>query len=206
MVHSLTEVSGSTPSTAISSTRPRHTKSMSSSGHPSKSTLPPIDDNTELKARFETRSKSFSLTTAKTKANIFFFCSSSPRGPSNSPSAHSISTPEKNRFPRGTTSRSTFHGAQLRDRRSATYNGPPASPTLSHDTGALAQQRRGTSAGIISKITSKFVRRSVKKHNSFLKVALKKMDPYTSVCHQGAIEMFYISLSTRSCFVSFCIP
>uniref|UniRef100_A0A671YKW8 non-specific serine/threonine protein kinase n=1 Tax=Sparus aurata TaxID=8175 RepID=A0A671YKW8_SPAAU len=132
---SLTEVSGSTPSTAISSTRPRHTKSMSSSGHPSKSTLPPIDDNTELKA------------------------SSSPRGPSTSPSAHSISTPEKNRFPRGTTSRSTFHGAQLRDRRSATYNGPPASPTLSHDTGALAQQRRGTSTGIISKITSKFVRR-----------------------------------------------
>uniref|UniRef100_A0A672G2H5 non-specific serine/threonine protein kinase n=1 Tax=Salarias fasciatus TaxID=181472 RepID=A0A672G2H5_SALFA len=87
-------------------------------------------------------------------------CSSSPRGPSTSPSAHSISTPEKNRFPRGTTSRSTFHGAQLRDRRSATYNGPPASPTLSHDTGALAQQRRGTSTGIISKITSKFVRRS----------------------------------------------
>uniref|UniRef100_A0A3B4U573 MAP/microtubule affinity-regulating kinase 3 n=1 Tax=Seriola dumerili TaxID=41447 RepID=A0A3B4U573_SERDU len=87
--------------------------------------------------------------------------SSSPRGPSTSPSAHSISTPEKNRFPRGTTSRSTFHGAQLRDRRSATYNGPPASPTLSHDTGALAQQRRGTSTGIIGKITSKFVRRSV---------------------------------------------
>uniref|UniRef100_A0A3B3BE78 non-specific serine/threonine protein kinase n=1 Tax=Oryzias melastigma TaxID=30732 RepID=A0A3B3BE78_ORYME len=84
--------------------------------------------------------------------------SSSPRGPSTSPSAHSITTPEKNRFPRGTTSRSTFHGAQLRDRRSATYNGPPASPTLSHDTGALAQQRRGTSTGIISKITSKFVR------------------------------------------------
>uniref|UniRef100_A0A3Q2ZPY0 non-specific serine/threonine protein kinase n=1 Tax=Kryptolebias marmoratus TaxID=37003 RepID=A0A3Q2ZPY0_KRYMA len=132
---SLTEVSGSTPSTALSSTRPRHTKSMSSSGHPSKSTLPPIDDNTELKS------------------------SSSPRDPSTSPSVHSISTPEKNRFPRGTTSRSTFHGAQLRDRRSATYNGPPASPTLSHDTGALAQQRRGTSTGIISKITSKFVRR-----------------------------------------------
>lgn len=51
-VSSLTEVSGSTPSTAMSSTRPRHTKSMSSSGHPSKSTLPPIDDNTELKARW----------------------------------------------------------------------------------------------------------------------------------------------------------
>ena len=109
------------------------------------------------------------MNNCKNKSKQFFFCSSSPRGPSNSPSAHSISTPEKNRFPRGTTSRSTFHGAQLRDRRSATYNGPPASPTLSHDTGALAQQRRGTSAGIISKITSKFVRRSAKKKNSFLK-------------------------------------
>uniref|UniRef100_A0A7N6ALW6 non-specific serine/threonine protein kinase n=1 Tax=Anabas testudineus TaxID=64144 RepID=A0A7N6ALW6_ANATE len=92
-------------------------------------------------------------------SSLALCCSSSPRGPSTSPSAHSISTPEKNRFPRGTTSRSTFHGAQLRDRRSATYNGPPASPTLSHDTGALTQQRRGTSTGIISKITSKFVRR-----------------------------------------------
>ncbi|KAK1905564.1 Serine/threonine-protein kinase MARK1, partial [Dissostichus eleginoides] len=125
---SLTEVSGSTSSTAMSSTRPRHSKSMSSSGHPSKSTLPPIDDNTELKS------------------------SSSPRGPSTSPSAHSISTPEKNRFPRGTTSRSTFHGAQLRDRRSATYNWPPGLPHT---------QRRGTSTGIIGKITSKFVRRAM---------------------------------------------
>uniref|UniRef100_A0A6Q2YN59 non-specific serine/threonine protein kinase n=1 Tax=Esox lucius TaxID=8010 RepID=A0A6Q2YN59_ESOLU len=86
--------------------------------------------------------------------------------PTASPSAHSISSstaatpPDRTRFPRGSSSRSTFHGAQLRDRRSATYNGPPASPTLSHDTGALAQARRGTSTGIISKITSKFVRRA----------------------------------------------
>uniref|UniRef100_A0A8C7F7U4 non-specific serine/threonine protein kinase n=1 Tax=Oncorhynchus kisutch TaxID=8019 RepID=A0A8C7F7U4_ONCKI len=87
--------------------------------------------------------------------------------PTASPSAHSISSstaatpPDRTRFPRGSSSRSTFHGAQLRDRRSATYNGPPASPTLSHDTGALSQARRGTSTGIIGKITSKFVRRSV---------------------------------------------
>ncbi|KAL7855431.1 hypothetical protein AOLI_G00190350 [Acnodon oligacanthus] len=137
---SLTEVSGSTTSasgtaSALASTRPRHIKSMSTSGTSSKTALPPIEDNSEYKP------------------------SSSPRPPSTSPSAHSISTPERTRFPRGTTSRSTFHGAQLRDRRSATYNGPPASPTLSHDTGALAPARRGTSTGIISKITSKFVRR-----------------------------------------------
>uniref|UniRef100_A0A8C2K0E3 non-specific serine/threonine protein kinase n=1 Tax=Cyprinus carpio TaxID=7962 RepID=A0A8C2K0E3_CYPCA len=87
--------------------------------------------------------------------------SSGSRAPSTSPSAHSISsmTPDRTRFPRGTSSRSTFHGAQLRDRRSATYNGPPASPALSHDTGALAQARRGTSSGFISKLTSKLVRR-----------------------------------------------
>ncbi|XP_061083710.1 serine/threonine-protein kinase MARK1 isoform X2 [Conger conger] len=142
---SLTEVStgtGSTPSSSgatptAPSTRPRHVKSMSASGHPSKSTLPPIEDNSEYRP------------------------SSAPRAPAASPSAHSISstTPDRTRFPRGSSSRSTFHGAQLRDRRSATYNGPPASPTLSHDTGALAQARRGTSTGIISKITSRFVRR-----------------------------------------------
>uniref|UniRef100_W5KAY2 non-specific serine/threonine protein kinase n=1 Tax=Astyanax mexicanus TaxID=7994 RepID=W5KAY2_ASTMX len=122
-------------SSALASTRPRHVKSMSASGHPTKSPLPPIKDNAEYKGS---------------------------RAPAASPSAHSISstTPDRTRFPRGSSSRSTFHGAQLRDRRSATYNGPPASPTLSHDTGALSQARRGTSTGIISKITSKFVRRS----------------------------------------------
>ncbi|KAL7867422.1 hypothetical protein AOLI_G00152360 [Acnodon oligacanthus] len=143
---SLTEVSASgsgssvSPgaSSALASARPRHVKSMSASGHPTKSPLPPIEDNTEFKGS-----------------------SSSARAPAASPSAHSISstTPDRTRFPRGSSSRSTFHGAQLRDRRSATYNGPPASPTLSHDTGALAQAHRGTSTGIISKITSKFVRR-----------------------------------------------
>ncbi|PKU39335.1 serine threonine-protein kinase mark1 isoform x5 [Limosa lapponica baueri] len=86
--------------------------------------------------------------------------SASQRVPAASPSAHSISTstPDRTRFPRGSSSRSTFHGEQLRERRNATYNGPPASP--SHDTGAFAHTRRGTSTGIISKITSKFVRRS----------------------------------------------
>ncbi|KAF4803532.1 Serine/threonine-protein kinase MARK1 [Turdus rufiventris] len=87
--------------------------------------------------------------------------SATQRVPAASPSAHSISTatPDRTRFPRGSSSRSTFHGEQLRERRNATYNGPPASP--SHETGAFAHARRGTSTGIISKITSKFVRRSV---------------------------------------------
>ncbi|TRZ04343.1 hypothetical protein DNTS_024059 [Danionella cerebrum] len=91
-----------------------------------------------------------------------FSLSSTSRVPSSSPSAHSISssvTPERPRFPRGSSSRSTFHGAQLRERhRSATYNGPPASsPTLTHHG---ARSGTASSSGFISKLTSKFVRRS----------------------------------------------
>ncbi|XP_076879456.1 serine/threonine-protein kinase MARK1 [Brachyhypopomus gauderio] len=142
---SLTEMSASgtgssgspAASAVLASARPRLMNSISASTHPTKSPLPPIEDNAEFKG-------------------------SSSQVPGASPSAQSLSvcTPERTRFPRGTTSRSTFHGAQLQERRSATYNGPPASPSLSHDTGALAQARRGTSTGIISKITSKLARRS----------------------------------------------
>ncbi|XP_048354601.1 serine/threonine-protein kinase MARK1 isoform X5 [Sphaerodactylus townsendi] len=141
--NSLTEMSASSTSSAGSavtcaiSTRPRHQKSMSASGHPIKVTLPTIKDGSET-----------------------YRPSTTQRAPAASPSAHSISTstPDRTRFPRGSSSRSTFHGEQLRERRNATYNGPPASP--SHETGTFAQTRRGTSTGIISKITSKFVRRS----------------------------------------------
>ncbi|XP_010180598.1 PREDICTED: serine/threonine-protein kinase MARK1 isoform X4 [Mesitornis unicolor] len=102
--------------------------------------------------------------------------SATQRVPAASPSAHSISTttPDRTRFPRGSSSRSTFHGEQLRERRNATYNGPPASP--SHETGAFAHARRGTSTGIISKITSKFVRRLVPR---FLREKNKKAQPIT---------------------------
>ncbi|XP_072365627.1 serine/threonine-protein kinase MARK1 isoform X3 [Scyliorhinus torazame] len=136
-----TSVASPAASSGVTSARPRHQKSMSASGHPVKITLPSIDDGGE----------SYRPSTA------------AQRVPAASPSAHSISTttPDRTRFPRGSSSRSTFHGGQLRERRTATYNGPPASPTLSHDTGALSQARRGTSTGIISKITSKFARRSV---------------------------------------------
>ncbi|XP_013122686.1 MAP/microtubule affinity-regulating kinase 3 isoform X2 [Oreochromis niloticus] len=77
-------------------------------------------------------------------------------------STHSVSSgttpPDRLRFPRGTASRSTFHGGQLRERRTATYNGPPASPTLSHDTAPLAQSRARGSTNLFSKLTSKFTR------------------------------------------------
>ncbi|XP_038616684.1 serine/threonine-protein kinase MARK1 isoform X1 [Tachyglossus aculeatus] len=133
---SSTPSGGSAVASSIPSTRPRHQKSMSASGHPIKVTLPTIKDGTEAYRPGATQ-----------------------RAPAASPSAHSISTstPDRTRFPRGSSSRSTFHGEQLRERRNATYNGPPASP--SHETGAFSHARRGTSTGIISKITSKFVRR-----------------------------------------------
>ncbi|XP_041122938.1 MAP/microtubule affinity-regulating kinase 3 isoform X2 [Polyodon spathula] len=77
-------------------------------------------------------------------------------------STHSISsaaTPDRMRFPRGTASRSTFHGGQLRERKTATYNGPPASPTLSHDATPLSQTRTRGSTNLFSKLTSKLTRR-----------------------------------------------
>uniref|UniRef100_A0AAQ5XIB3 non-specific serine/threonine protein kinase n=1 Tax=Amphiprion ocellaris TaxID=80972 RepID=A0AAQ5XIB3_AMPOC len=77
-------------------------------------------------------------------------------------STHSIAnatTPDRLRFPRGTASRSTFHGGQLRDRRTATYNGPPASPTLSHDATPLSQTRSRGTSNLFSKLTSKLTRR-----------------------------------------------
>ncbi|XP_058663729.1 MAP/microtubule affinity-regulating kinase 3 isoform X11 [Ammospiza nelsoni] len=76
-------------------------------------------------------------------------------------STHSISsasTPDRVRFPRGTASRSTFHG-QLRERRTATYNGPPASPSLSHEATPLSQTRARGSTNLFSKLTSKLTRR-----------------------------------------------
>ncbi|EHA99388.1 Serine/threonine-protein kinase MARK1 [Heterocephalus glaber] len=119
---SLTEMSvssissaGSAGASAVPSARPRHQKSMSASGHPIKVTLPTIKDGSEA-----------------------YRPGAAPRAPAASPSAHSISasTPDRTRFPRGSSSRST-----------------PA-----HEPGAFAHARRGTSTGLISKLTSKFVR------------------------------------------------
>uniref|UniRef100_A0AAQ5ZI86 MAP/microtubule affinity-regulating kinase 3 n=1 Tax=Amphiprion ocellaris TaxID=80972 RepID=A0AAQ5ZI86_AMPOC len=77
-------------------------------------------------------------------------------------STHSVSSgatpPDRLRFPRGTASRSTFHGGQLRERRTATYNGPPASPSRSHDATPLAHTRARGSTNLFSKLTSKLTR------------------------------------------------
>uniref|UniRef100_A0A8C3S406 Microtubule affinity regulating kinase 2 n=1 Tax=Chelydra serpentina TaxID=8475 RepID=A0A8C3S406_CHESE len=125
-------------SAAVGSARPRqHQKSMSASVHPNKPTLPPTENNCEAQRP-----------------------STAPqRVPVASPSAHNISSaiPERTNFPRGISSRSTFHAGQLRqvrDQQNLPYNVPPASPS------GNSQGRRGASGSIFSKITSKFVRRN----------------------------------------------
>lgn len=67
---------------------------------------------------------------------------------------------DRTNFPRGVTSRSTFHAGQqraTRDQQASAYNDPSASPSLSHGNSQV--RRPGT--GIFSKFTSKFVRRWV---------------------------------------------
>lgn len=103
-----------------------------------------------------------SLTTS-TKCVIFNNSAVPQRVPGVSPSTNNISNStvaDRTNFPRGVTSRSTFHAGQQRasrDQHASTYNGPPASPSLSHGN----SQVRRTGTGIFSKFTSKFVRRWV---------------------------------------------
>ncbi|XP_072407307.1 serine/threonine-protein kinase MARK2 isoform X6 [Chiloscyllium punctatum] len=122
-------------SMSVTSARTRHTKSMSTSVHPSKNTATNNDAQRPSTAP--------------------------QRIPVTSPSAHNISAAtEPSNFPRGVASRRTIDGGQLRqfrDQQNTAFNGPPASPTLSHGN---SQARRGASGSIFSKFTSKFVRRS----------------------------------------------
>ncbi|XP_066519712.1 MAP/microtubule affinity-regulating kinase 4 isoform X2 [Hoplias malabaricus] len=90
----------------------------------------------------------------------------SHRLPPASPSTHSIaaagvttsSSAERSRLTRGSTVRSTFHGGQLRERRTPTH-APPTSPTLSHDSSPLPHARSRATANLFSKLTSKLTRR-----------------------------------------------
>ncbi|XP_017539359.1 MAP/microtubule affinity-regulating kinase 3 isoform X4 [Pygocentrus nattereri] len=130
---------------SAASVRLRHQRAtaFSASGHTCRSTLPPSDCPAEL---FRPNT-----TTAPSQRNP-------------GASTHSISSatpPDRLRFPRGTASRSTFHGGQLRERRTATYNGPPASPTLSHDATPLSQSRSRGSTNLFTKLTSKLTRRNM---------------------------------------------
>ncbi|TEA11627.1 hypothetical protein DBR06_SOUSAS6910086, partial [Sousa chinensis] len=129
-------------SAAVSAARPRqHQKSMSASVHPNKATgLPPTDSNCEVPRPRQVTAPQ--------------------RVPVASPSAHNISSsggaPDRTNFPRGVSSRSTFHAGQLRqvrDQQNLPYGVTPASPS------GNSQGRRGASGSIFSKFTSKFVRR-----------------------------------------------
>ncbi|XP_043936399.1 MAP/microtubule affinity-regulating kinase 4 [Protopterus annectens] len=83
------------------------------------------------------------------------------RVPPASPSSHSIAatSSDRTRLSRGTNIRSTFHGGQVRDRRTTIQNGPPTSPTLSHDATPLPQSRTRATSNLFSKLTSKLTRR-----------------------------------------------
>uniref|UniRef100_A0A8C5Q9I4 non-specific serine/threonine protein kinase n=1 Tax=Leptobrachium leishanense TaxID=445787 RepID=A0A8C5Q9I4_9ANUR len=125
---------------AISSifARLRHPKSMSMSASRHSEMLPPIDSEADN-----------------------FRHDTIPEQRTSVSSTHSITsttTPDRMRFPRGTPSRRTFHG-QVRERRTATYNGPPASPSLSHEATPLSQTRSRGSSNLFSKLTSKLTRR-----------------------------------------------
>uniref|UniRef100_A0A8K9USK3 non-specific serine/threonine protein kinase n=1 Tax=Oncorhynchus mykiss TaxID=8022 RepID=A0A8K9USK3_ONCMY len=85
-------------------------------------------------------------------------CASITTATSSQRNPGSATPPDRVHFPRGTASRSTFHGGQLRERRTATYNGPPASPTLSHDATPLSQSRSRGSSNLFTKLTSKLTR------------------------------------------------
>ncbi|XP_065143154.1 serine/threonine-protein kinase MARK2 isoform X7 [Paramisgurnus dabryanus] len=118
----------------VTSSRTRHHKSLSTSAHPS-----PSDIHAHRPS-----------TTAQ-------------RNPVVSPSAQNINistVTDRTNFPRGVTSRSTFHAGQqraTRDQQASAYNDPSASPSFSHGN----SQARRTGTGIFSKFTSKFVRRNL---------------------------------------------
>nr|XP_028597764.1 MAP/microtubule affinity-regulating kinase 4 isoform X4 [Podarcis muralis] len=89
--------------------------------------------------------------------------SATSRVPPASPSSHSIATSstssDRTRLSRGTNIRSTFHGGQVRDRRgTGVQNGPPTSPTLSHEATPLPQSRSRATSNLFSKLTSKLTR------------------------------------------------
>ncbi|XP_073727329.1 serine/threonine-protein kinase MARK2 isoform X13 [Misgurnus anguillicaudatus] len=117
----------------VASSRTRHHKSLSTSAHPSPSDIHAHRPSTTTQ-----------------------------RNPVVSPSAQNINistVTDRTNFPRGVTSRSTFHAGQqraTRDQQASAYNDPSASPSFSHGN----SQARRTGTGIFSKFTSKFVRRS----------------------------------------------
>ncbi|XP_071963147.1 MAP/microtubule affinity-regulating kinase 3-like isoform X3 [Antedon mediterranea] len=112
-----------------SSTRHRHQKSASTSGHPTgKTTFPPIDDPLDRPS------------TAPGNRHPFY------------PSPLVNAQPGNVPFPRAHVNRRTFHGREGRDKRQM-YNGPPTGPA--HDTNTMDRARN---VSFFSKLSSKFSR------------------------------------------------
>uniref|UniRef100_A0A3Q3K027 non-specific serine/threonine protein kinase n=1 Tax=Monopterus albus TaxID=43700 RepID=A0A3Q3K027_MONAL len=129
-------------------------------------------------------------------------------------STHSVSSgatpPDQLRFPRGTASRSTFHGGQLRERRTATYNGPPASPTLSHDASPLVQSRAKGSTNLFSKITSRLSRRYESKPRSlrftWSMKTTSSMEPLDMMREiRKVLDANNCDYEQRECFLLLCV-
>ncbi|XP_033126651.1 MAP/microtubule affinity-regulating kinase 3-like isoform X3 [Anneissia japonica] len=125
------EQSTPTSKPSSSSTRHRHQKSASTSGHPTgKTTFPPIDDPLDRPS------------TAPGNRHPFY------------PSPIVNAQPGSGPFPRAHRNRRTFHGREGLDKRQM-YNGPPAGP--SHDTNTMDRARN---VSFFSKLSSKFSRSS----------------------------------------------
>ncbi|XP_038079216.1 MAP/microtubule affinity-regulating kinase 3-like isoform X6 [Patiria miniata] len=116
----------------VSTARPRHQKSASTSGHPNKGTsLPPLEDPTDRPST--------------APGNRLPFLTSPAVGGTNTGNI---------RFPRGVPNRNTFHGGQVR--RHPMFNGPNASPGMQD-----GMERNRNSLSFFGKLSSKFARRSI---------------------------------------------
>ncbi|XP_038079215.1 MAP/microtubule affinity-regulating kinase 3-like isoform X5 [Patiria miniata] len=115
----------------VSTARPRHQKSASTSGHPNKGTsLPPLEDPTDRPST--------------APGNRLPFLTSPAVGGTNTGNI---------RFPRGVPNRNTFHGGQVR--RHPMFNGPNASPGMQD-----GMERNRNSLSFFGKLSSKFARRA----------------------------------------------
>ncbi|XP_072046544.1 MAP/microtubule affinity-regulating kinase 3-like isoform X3 [Amphiura filiformis] len=123
------------------SSRSRHQKSASTSGHPNKSAvLPPIDDPSD-------RPRTLDRRTAPGNRHPFL--------PSPGNVGNVGTTGGQTRFPRGAANRATFHAGQVR--RHPVFNGPTVSPSTTQDSTNMERNRN--SHGFFGKISSRFSRR-----------------------------------------------
>uniref|UniRef100_H2YPH4 MAP/microtubule affinity-regulating kinase 3 n=1 Tax=Ciona savignyi TaxID=51511 RepID=H2YPH4_CIOSA len=145
------------------SVRPRHHKTQSTTVPPN----PILNDDIMLYFALSGKSRPY-LTIYNYKSlkylnfcNIFeFFIAPGARSSIHARHGPTSATP----FPRNARERRTYHGPQTheRQRRTATYNGPPppTSPSVSECMAGAAAAGSREGAGFLSKLSSKFNRRA----------------------------------------------